>query len=58
MTGLYETKDLIRIFKVSRRTVENRIRVGLIPTPIQPTQGGKRYWPTKQIDRIANGEAA
>ena len=56
MTHLLTTEDLLSQLRISRKTLDNHVAAGLLPTPMR--MGRRRYWQQEQVDAALAGSQA
>ena len=53
MTHLLTTEDLLSQLRISRKTLDNHVAAGLLPSPMR--MGRRRYWQQEQVDAALAG---
>jgi len=53
MTHLLTTEDLLSQLRISRKTLDNHVAAGLLPSPMR--MGRRRYWQQEEVDAALVG---
>lgn len=56
MTHLLTTEDLLSQLRISRKTLDNHVAAGLLPSPMR--MGRRRYWQQEQVDAALTASQA
>jgi len=56
MTHLLTTEDLLSQLRISRKTLDNHVAAGLLPSPMRI--GRRRYWQQEEVDAALTGSKA